>query len=265
VSRIETLARAGYTAKGVVYAIIGVLAVEAALYGGKTVGARGALQEMAQEPFARILLGLTALGLFGYGLWRLIQAGLDKDHEGEDAKGLGKRLGQAVSGLVHWTLAAYAAYLAIIVPAGGGQGGPGGQGGQTSSEGLTAWLMSQDFGTLLVTLVGAAIFIAGISKIMEGWRGSYKSELMPEPHVRKLYPVCSAGIIARGVVFLIIGGFVAYAGITANPHESGGLAQALTWLRQQAYGTWLLLGVALGLVGYAIYSFIQARYRMINA
>lgn len=258
--RVELLARAGYAAKGVVYAIIGVLAVQAALgSGGQTVGATGALQQMAQEPFARILLGLMTIGLFGYGLWRLIQATLDKENEGQDAKGMGKRVGQAVSGVLHFVLAAYAGYLTVAP--GSGQAG---QSGQTSKQGMVAWVMSRDFGTLLIALVGVAIAVAGLSKIARGVKGDYKSELIPDQKVRRLYPVCSGGIIARGVIFLVIGGFVTYAGIAASPEKTAGLPQALGWLRDQPYGLYLMLAVAIGLVAYAVYSFIQARYRLIN-
>jgi hypothetical protein len=72
---VERLARLGYTAKGIVYAIIGVLAVKAALgTGGKTTDQKGALGEIATQPFGKFLLVLMALGLIGYVIWRFVEA-----------------------------------------------------------------------------------------------------------------------------------------------------------------------------------------------
>ena len=71
----EVLARAGFVARGVIYAVIGILAVKLALGdGGKTTNQSGALKTIAQQPFGQVLLILTAIGLAGYSLWRLFRA-----------------------------------------------------------------------------------------------------------------------------------------------------------------------------------------------
>ena len=61
------LARAGLVARGAIYAIIGVLALEVAFgSGGKTTNQKTALAEIAQQSGGKILLVLMAIGLFGY-------------------------------------------------------------------------------------------------------------------------------------------------------------------------------------------------------
>src|SRR5205085_8013903 len=69
----EWLARAGFVARGLIYGIIGVLALEVAFgAGGQSPNQQGALKTIAQQPFGKVLLILVAIGLAGYALWRLI-------------------------------------------------------------------------------------------------------------------------------------------------------------------------------------------------
>src|SRR4051794_15180424 len=72
----EWFARAGLAARGLIYVIIGVLAIKVAVgEGGSTESQQGALKEIAQQPFGKWLLILTAVGLAGYAVWRLVRAG----------------------------------------------------------------------------------------------------------------------------------------------------------------------------------------------
>jgi hypothetical protein len=120
---VEALARLGYATLGVVYLIIGVLATQAALgAGGRTEDPQGALHTMARQPFGRLLLGVTAVGLCGYVLWRFVQAVVDPERRGTDAKGLITRLGCLVSGVVYAALAVLAAQMALRSGGGGGSG-----------------------------------------------------------------------------------------------------------------------------------------------
>ena len=69
---MERLGRVGLAAKGVLYAVVGILAVKVALGGREQSPDKdGALTTIAQQPFGRGLLVLLALGLAGYALWRL--------------------------------------------------------------------------------------------------------------------------------------------------------------------------------------------------
>ena len=104
---IERLARLGYAVKGLVYFLIGLLAIQAAIgTGGETTGTEGALKALNRQPFGQAILVLTAVGLVGYALWRLIQAFLDPDHNDSNSpKRIVQRLGYVVSALIYGTLA----------------------------------------------------------------------------------------------------------------------------------------------------------------
>lgn len=256
---IETLARFGYAAKGFVYLVVGGLALQVATgTGGQTGGPKEALGEIATQPFGRILLALTGVGLIGYAVWRLVQAWSDPEHKGTDAKGILTRIGYVCSGLIYGGLAFEAARIAI---GGGGSGG-------SSTEHWTARLMAQPFGQFLVGGVGVVIVGVGLYQFYRAWQATFEKSLKwheMNPTERKWATrVGRAGVSARGVVYLIMGGFLISAAIRSNPQESMGMGEALQYLGQQSYGPWLLGLVAAGLAAYGIFSaLILSRYRRI--
>jgi hypothetical protein len=152
---VEKLARLGYAAKGVVYITIGALATRvAAGSGGKTAGTEGAMESIARQPMGRVLAAFLALGLFGYALWRVVQAIRDPDHKGGGAKGSAIRAGYGTSGLIHMGLAIEGVRLAI----GGGRGDHS----ESGVDSRTATLMEQPGGQWLVTIVGLSILAFGL-------------------------------------------------------------------------------------------------------
>jgi hypothetical protein len=146
---VATLARLGYATIGVVYLMIGTLATQAALgTGGAIADTHDVLVTIARQPFGRVLLGLTALGLSGYVLWRLVQAGMDPERKGTDARGLLTRLEFAVSGLAYAALAVLAARIAL---------GVGRADGPAAEQTWTARLLAQPFGPWLIGSLGALL------------------------------------------------------------------------------------------------------------
>ena len=260
---LRLLARLGYAARGVVYLIVGSLAVMAAWgSGGQTTDTKGALQSLLDEPFGLALLAVLALGLLAFAGWRAVQAIADPDDQGTDGKGLAIRAGLAVSSVTHLLLAAFAASLAFGVQAFGGGGGTGGGTGGGGTQGWIAQLMQQPYGVWLVGLVGVAVFGAGIAHIIKGWKAKFDKYFKPGYDKKGwVRPVCRFGLIARGFVFLIIGGFIVVAAWQHDPQEARGLSGALETLQAQPYGQILLGVVALGLVAFGIYCFVEAAYR----
>src|SRR5215207_4704218 len=102
---IERLARVGYAGKALLYTMVGVLALQAALGdGGRTTGSRGALATLVRQEYGDVVLIIIAAGLFGYAAWRIIDAALDPERRGTSAKGLAIRGGNLVRGIVHAVL-----------------------------------------------------------------------------------------------------------------------------------------------------------------
>ena len=247
--------RFGFAAKGVVYTLIGVLAVQAAIgTGGQTTGQNGALEQIGEAPFGRFLLIAIGVGIVGYALWRFIQAFMDTENKGTGAKGMAIRAGYFVIALLHVSIAASAFALVAGKP---------GNGDSTSDS--TAQLMSQPFGKWLVALVGAAVIAYGAAQLYRAYSVKFRKKLllgeMSEAQQKWAIRLGCTGYAARGVVFAIVGIFLIVAALHANPQEARGLDGALAALAQQPWGSAMLGAVAVGLVAYGIFMFVQARYR----
>ena len=259
---METLARFGYVAKGFIYGAIAVLALLTAFSagGGKTTGTSGALQTISQQPAGKVLLLSIAVGLLGYALWRLILAVKDPENQGTDASGLFSRLGHLMSGLVYLGVAANAALLVF----GGGSSG----GSDSSKQDWTAMVMKQPFGRWLVGLGGAIAIGIGFYRIYKACKTKFRKELnlneLDRTQENWLVNISRVGIVARGVVFVMIGFFLLQAAHQYNPQKVKGLDGVLSNLVQQPFGKILLGLMALGLLSYAVYLVILARYRRIK-
>jgi hypothetical protein len=256
---VEALARFGYGARGAVYGLVGGLALLAAVgSGGQTGGSRSALQTLLSQPFGKLWLVLIALGLFGFCAWRVLEALTDADRRGSDMKGLGIRAAHLISGFVYAGLAVSALNLAL------GRGSGGGE--DQAAQDWTAWLMSQPLGQWLVGLVGLAVAGAGLAFLWKAWRGDVAERLsLPADKRDWIVTLGRMGFAARGIVFLVIGGFLILAALHASSSEVHGLGGALQALQQQSYGWALLALTSLGLFAFGLFGLVQARYRHIDA
>lgn len=252
----ELMARLGYVARGVVYVLIGGLALVAAFGGGgKTVGTKGALAELLGQPFGAVLLAAIAVGFMCFAAWRLAQALLDADHLGSDAKALRRRAGHLGSAIISLGLAGSAVSLIIGVGSGNDD---------AAARDWTATILSAPFGQWLVGFIGLGVAGAGIWFVVKGWKASFEDELDTKARAW-VVPLGRFGYSARGALFVVVGGFLVAAAVHANARQAKGLAGALQALQQQPYG-WVLLAVAAaGLFAFGVFMLVVARYRRIDA
>lgn len=250
------LARSGFVARGVVYMIIGILAIKLALgSGGTSASQQGALRTIAAQPFGKVLLILVAVGLGGYALWRLIRALLGHGPEGSD-RGM-DRVAAFASGIVYAGLCAIAVSL-LLGSGGGSSGGP-----QKATAGVFGW----PAGPWLVGIAGVVFIGVGL---YQGYRGvshdfldDSKTEEMT-PRIRMWIEwIGTFGHLARMVVFALVGVFLIKAAIDYNPNKAVGLDGALAKVDHASYGPFLLGVVAAGLIAFGLYSLSDARYRRI--
>jgi Domain of Unknown Function (DUF1206) len=252
----EVAARAGFVARGAVYAIIGVLAFKLAIgEGGKVTNQQGAFHTLAHQPFGKLLLTLVAIGLGGYALWRLFRAALGHGPEGSD-KGF-DRIAAAGSGIVYVVLC----YVAVQILTGSGSSSSGDP--RKTTSGVLGW----PGGVWIIGIAG--VVMVGIG-LYQGYRGITQSFLKDSkteemsPAVRRwIGRIGTVGLLARMVVFGLVGAFLVKAAVDYNPSAAVGLDGALAKLVHGPYGSYLLGIVAAGLVAFAFYSLSDARYRQI--
>jgi hypothetical protein len=255
---VERLARVGYTAKAVLYIMIGVLAAQAGVgRRGRAVDTQDALREMHDVTFGRIALIVIAAGLIGYAVWRLVEAAMDPDRRGTEAKGLALRTSFAARGVFHGALGVSALRLAA-------RERPGPHSDQVRH--WTGIAFGLPAGELLVWGTALGIGGYGIYQLY----GAYASKLSRQLRLDELgtgtrpwvIGVSRFGIAARGVVFCLIGFFLARAAAMHDAAKAGGVRKSLGWIAE--IGRWPFVVVALGLVAYGVYELLNARYRQIS-
>lgn len=255
---LERLARFGYASKGLVYLIVGGIAVQAAFgASGDTVDMRGALHAMLQGPFGAVLVGVVAVGLAGYVLWRFAQALVDPEHKGTGVKGIILRSGYIVSGAIFAKLV-FEAVEDIVE----WSNSP-----HLTPEDWTAFVLAQPLGRWLVGIVGALVIGFGLFEFYAAYTARFLQKFdlntMNERGKRWMKWFGQFGLAARGVVFTIIGVFLIQAALQANAEQAAGLRETLHQLAGQPFGPWVLGAVALGLIAYGVYQLAEARYRRI--
>jgi hypothetical protein len=254
----ERATRVGFVARGAVYAIIGLLAVQVSIHsGGKVTDQKGALATVAHQPFGHALLVAIAIGFGAYAIWRLVQASRGSGPEGGgDASATGRiaALGSAL---------AYAAMCALSISTLTGSSASSGARPHHSTAGVLGWTGGR-------YIVGAAgLLFVGIG-FYQGYKGLSRKFMEDEksgqmrPETRRWFErIGVVGYLARMVVFGLVGLFALEAARSYNAKKAVGLDGALHRLAGHSYGTLLLGIVAAGLFAFGVFSILEARYRRI--
>lgn len=255
---VVRLARVGFVAKALLYVTVGLLAAQAAFGpGGGTTDTHGALRLVHDLTFGRIILLVIAAGLLGYALWRVVEAIVDPERRGRAAKGVALRAGSAARGLFHGALGIAALRLAS------------GDSSAATNDRIREWTavaFGLPGGALWVWLAAGAITAYGVYQLYRSYAPKLGRQLDLTPlspgTYRWVVRVSRFGIAARGVVFCLIGFFLARAAARHDAGQAGGLRESLGMLA--SIGRWPFVIVALGLIAYGVYELVNARYRRIR-
>jgi hypothetical protein len=145
----------------------------------------------------------------------------------------------------------------------------GATGGGSDEEAKTwsARLMAHDGGRWIVVVAGAALIVTGAVLVVHALAQKFEDHLdvaQMNGWERKWLPRLGiAGYAARGAVAALIGAFFIQAGVTFDPKKAVGVDGALKRLAGEPYGPVLLVLVALGLVSFGLFSFVEARWRKV--
>lgn len=265
---VEAGGRAGFAARGVIYFLVGFLALRIAFGGGDSDGEGGggkqadrggALAEIAQKPFGQIMLWVLGVALAGMALWRLSEAAFGAaGPEGDKAT---KRLASAGRAVFY----AFVAYSVLMFAA--GDKGSGSGSGDARSQDVTARALDMPGGRWLVGAAGvgvacAGLWIAGRAALRKFHKHLRMGEMSPAQ--RRGVDVAGVfGGVSRGLVFAVAGGFAVSAAVKARSGEAKGMDDTLRAFSSTPAGPWLLALVAVGLAAFGLFSWANARWRKI--
>ena len=249
---VELLARLGLASRGLVFAVLGVLALTLAFGGDAQADHNGALRALTDRPFGEPLLLILAAGFAGYAAYLALSAAVG--HRSEEHP-VAMRLKDAAKTLVYAALAvSTVSFLAR-----------GESGGSTPSR--TADLMSRPGGRTAVAVVGLVVLAVGGYLAVKGLRRKHAECLehyrVPSALRRPAITVGAVGYVGRGVTVGLVGAFLVQAAVRTDPQQAKGLDAALHSVLERPYGPVLLGLTAVGVLAYALWSFIEAAFRKI--
>ncbi len=252
------LARAGFVARGIMYAVIGWIALEIAFrHTSQQADKNGALHELSATPVGAFLLWVLVVGFFGMALWRLSEAVYGAP--GSDGRKATTRLGM-LGRAVLYAVTGYGVLKYAI-----GTGGPASTNQQ--SVDLTATLMRHTGGKILVIVIGLVLIGAGLAQAYSYWREKFLKNLQTGQMSRRTRQILEwlgrVGGVARGIIFVTAGIFLIVAAAESKPQQAKGIDSSLRALAHTPAGPWLLVLVAIGLIMFGVFSCCEARWRRI--
>lgn len=246
--RFTTLVRLGFAARGLTYTLLGVLALGTS--GAARAGPQGVFDYLQDIPLGGAILGAVALGLLGYAAFKLLSGISNIEHHPGDAKGIGMRVGDIGSGLMHLLLA-YAAYRFATGAKAAAETG--------AEAAMVQPVMDLEVGPLLIGLAGLGMLIAAVVQAKHAATGDFMRQIASSAP-RAVKTVGRIGHAARAVVFAIIGWSLVRAAWLDAEGAVKGLGEALVSLRDMGM---IFTAVAIGLILFGAFSLVTARYRII--
>jgi len=252
------LGRAGFLARGIMYIVIGWIALLVAFRKtGQQADRTGALHELSSTPFGEVALWVLVIGFFGMAVWRLSEAVFGASGRGRPKAttrlvSLGKAVVYAV---IAWGVLEYAI----------GVGSP--QSSDRQSVDLTATVMRHPGGRIAVIIIGLVLIGGGLYLGYQAWRKRFLDDLLlgeMSTQTRRIVEwLGRVGGVARGIVFITAGVFLVIAAAEAKPGQAKGIDSALRALAHTPLGPWLLVLVAIGLIMFGLFSCCEVRWRRV--
>ncbi|MEW9529751.1 DUF1206 domain-containing protein [Microbispora sp. NPDC049125] len=247
---LEKLAKVGFAARGVLYAIIGLVALQIALGSGGEADKSSAIHIVRDSPFGDALLWVMAVGLAALTIWQVSEAVWGRPEVRSRVESVSRAV--VYAGLVFSMVALLTQNKAATST-------------DSQSQDATKALFELPGGQFLVGLLALGVMALGVYWIYEGWTEKFMKDMrVTEPRARGVVvKLGKAGYIARGVIAIAAGALIGQAALTYDPDKAAGIDGALKSLADTPAGPWLLVVVAIGLVLFAAYCFAEARWHRV--
>jgi hypothetical protein len=251
---MEALTRFGYGVRGLIYIVMGLLALQVTFgKGGALASPQGAIAAIGKQPAGLILLWIVLVGLISYALWGVVRAVMDPLHKGHDAKGLLARFGFLTSAF---------GYAVLIFPTYGYIRGASKTASGSGTQKFITTIMAMPGGRWAIAVLGLIVLVAGLYQIYlglsAGFERQFQTYVLTPKELKLATDIGRFGTSARGVVLAVVGGLIGLSAYHANPSQQVGMDTALATILRQPYGIWLLGIVALGLIAFGFCSMLSA-------
>ncbi|MFH7599015.1 DUF1206 domain-containing protein [Streptomyces racemochromogenes] len=255
---VAAAARCGLATRGVLYVVVGVLALRIAFGRSERAADRtGALAELAAHPFGRVLVWAVGAGLVAMALWRLSEAVFGA------AGPEGRKLTRRFAAAARTGFYAVGAFSALSFAAGRG----GGRSGDEQSRDVTAMALAAPAGQWLTAAAGIALAVGGVVIAVGAARRTFRKEMdtvrLPPGGRRAVDALGVVGGLARGAVFTAAGAFLVHAAVSYDPGKAKGVDDTLRSFAGTPAGPWLLVAVATGLLLFGVFSWAMAAWRRV--
>ena len=258
---LRWMARCGFVAEGLVYVLIGGCALIVAFEPGqRPQGSTGALAQLGDAPLGAVMLTVLAVGLAAFVVWKGTQALFDPEYRRVrwTLRRMGVRLGCLLNAALHAVLVGDAAWHVLVA---------GGETDHGQTQAHWTWrVMQLPFGRWAVALTGLGILVFGLFQFYRAGTG-VRDPGLDLSHTRLRIPLMALGgigCVARGIVFALVGLFLMHAAWRYSARQATGVAGALSTLKAEPYGAWLLGAVAFGLIAYGLFQIAKVRFRVIH-
>lgn len=244
--------RLGYLAKGLIYSLIGVLAIRVALglRGARLTDPSGVMRTVLSQPFGRVWLAIIGVGIVAYAAYYIFEAAADLRRHGGGWRGWFKRGLTMIKAAVYGVVGIQA--LSVVLfdrrPRDG------------TEQGASA-VMQFPMGQWLLMAIGVGVAIYGITQLMMVWRGGVEDDIdasRVRREARWILPLGRFGIAARSVIIILIGATFARSGWRGRASDADGYREALASIA--SINSWLLAAMGAGLLCFGIYQLMHARY-----
>ena len=244
----HVLVGVGLASYGLVHLVIAWIALQIAFGEKGDASSGGAINELSSQPLGTFLLWIMAIGLFVLVPWQILEATIGREEAGRDGR-LRRRLASAGRAVVYLAFGVLTVGIILGADAAGGE----------AQETVSSRLMRLPFGGALVAILGAIVIAIGISQIVKGVKQNFTEDLKTgaSPLIRRLG---TTGYCAKGIALGIIGGLFIWAGVSYDPDKAGGMDAALATVRDQPFGTVLLVIMAAGIAAFGVYCFFWAKH-----
>ena len=249
----DRLARFGLVGKGVLHAVIGLLALEVALGSSSSeeASSAGAVQWIADRPVGVAALWVMAASLLALAAWRAITTVHGDPVEDDDGWYRGVWAAKAL---------AYGA-LAVTFAAGALAGGRTSTSEDERASETATTVFDWPLGEWLVVAAGLGVVGVAIYLVAAHTVGRQFARRLRCDEGSSVVTLGRVGYGLRSVAYVLLGGFLVEAGLSGEEQRAEGLSGALDRASDAAWGTALLLGVAVGFLAYGLYCVFEAKLR----